>query len=55
MATDSRKPPAYWPGTGAIKIENMSARYSEDGPTVLHNISVDIKSGEKVGVGAYIR
>ncbi|KAJ7596755.1 P-loop containing nucleoside triphosphate hydrolase protein [Mycena floridula] len=43
-------PPAYWPASGELRIENMSARYSVNGPQVLQDISVTIKSGEKVGI-----
>ncbi|KAJ6594276.1 hypothetical protein B0H19DRAFT_1094788 [Mycena capillaripes] len=43
-------PPAYWPASGSLSVDNLSAKYSSDGPTVLHNISFNIKSGERVGV-----
>jgi hypothetical protein len=33
-ATDAGKPPAYWPASGALKVENLCARYSSDGPEV---------------------
>ncbi|KAJ7797527.1 hypothetical protein B0H14DRAFT_3093160 [Mycena olivaceomarginata] len=35
-------PPAYWPASGILALT--------DGPTVLHDISFTIKSGERVGV-----
>ncbi|GJJ15091.1 hypothetical protein Clacol_009366 [Clathrus columnatus] len=43
-------PPAYWPSSGDVVVENLCARYSSDSPEVLHNVSFTIKSGEKVGV-----
>ncbi|KAH8990840.1 hypothetical protein EDB92DRAFT_1935217 [Lactarius akahatsu] len=43
-------PPAYWPASGELRVEKLSARYSLDGPNVLHDISFHIKSGERVGV-----
>ncbi|KAJ7456632.1 hypothetical protein FB451DRAFT_1048362 [Mycena latifolia] len=43
-------PPAYWPASGKLSVEKLSARYSPDGPKVLHDISFDIQSGERVGV-----
>ncbi|KAJ7818819.1 hypothetical protein B0H13DRAFT_2242056 [Mycena leptocephala] len=49
-ATDGGKPPAYWPASGDLRVEHLSARYSKDGPQVLHNISFHIKSGERVGI-----
>jgi ABC-type multidrug transport system fused ATPase/permease subunit len=44
------KPPAAWPTSGDLVIEKLNARYSPDGPNVLHNLSFALKSGEKVGV-----
>ncbi|KAF7340454.1 Multidrug resistance-associated ABC transporter protein [Mycena venus] len=49
-ATADRKPPAYWPASGDLRVEKLSARYSEDGPKVLQDISFHIKSGERVGI-----
>ncbi|KAH9059057.1 hypothetical protein EDB87DRAFT_1832312 [Lactarius vividus] len=49
-ATEQGIPPAYWPASGDIRVERLSARYSLDGPKVLHDISFHIKSGERVGV-----
>ncbi|KAJ7078496.1 hypothetical protein C8R44DRAFT_836696 [Mycena epipterygia] len=49
-ATSSGIPPAYWPASGELTVENLSAKYSPDGPKVLHDISFNIKSGERVGV-----
>ncbi|KAJ7125203.1 P-loop containing nucleoside triphosphate hydrolase protein [Mycena epipterygia] len=43
-------PPAFWPASGHIVVDNLTAKYSEDGPPVLNNISFEIKSGERVGV-----
>ncbi|KAG8882444.1 hypothetical protein FRB97_008260 [Tulasnella sp. 331] len=49
-AKEAGKPPAFWPSSGSIRVEGLSARYSNDGPDVLHDVSFDIKSGERVGV-----
>ena len=46
-------PPAYWPASGSLRVEQLSARYSADGPRVLHEISFEVKSGERVGIGEY--
>ncbi|EMD37786.1 hypothetical protein CERSUDRAFT_65379 [Gelatoporia subvermispora B] len=43
-------PPAYWPSSGALRVEQLSARYSSDGPLVLRDISFEVKSGEHVGI-----
>ncbi|KXN81115.1 ATP-binding cassette transporter abc4 [Leucoagaricus sp. SymC.cos] len=44
------EPPAYWPASGSLVVENLSARYSKTGPKVLHDISFEVKSGERVGI-----
>ncbi|KAJ6450219.1 P-loop containing nucleoside triphosphate hydrolase protein, partial [Mycena vulgaris] len=49
-ATERGKPPAYWPASGELRVDHLSARYSQDGPEVLHDISFHIKSGERVGI-----
>jgi len=43
-------PPAYWPAGGSLVVEKLSARYSQNGPKVLHDISFEVKSGERVGI-----
>ncbi|KAJ2927022.1 hypothetical protein H1R20_g10047, partial [Candolleomyces eurysporus] len=43
-------PPAYWPSSGSLKVERLSASYSADGPKVLHDISFDVKAGERIGI-----
>ncbi|CAE6473454.1 unnamed protein product [Rhizoctonia solani] len=43
-------PPAHWPSSGNIAVENLTARYSSDGPAVLHGLSFEIKSGERIGI-----
>ncbi|KAJ7919040.1 P-loop containing nucleoside triphosphate hydrolase protein [Mycena leptocephala] len=43
-------PPAYWPASGKLSVEKLSAKYSTDGPKVLHDVSFNIQSGERVGV-----
>ncbi|EJU03269.1 hypothetical protein DACRYDRAFT_106434 [Dacryopinax primogenitus] len=48
--TEKGKPPAYWPSSGSLQVEDLSARYSKDGPLVLQNITFEIKSGERVGI-----
>ncbi|KAJ3772853.1 hypothetical protein FB446DRAFT_788322 [Lentinula raphanica] len=48
--TSEAEPPAYWPASGHLRVEELSARYSLDGPKVLHDISFEIQSGERIGV-----
>ncbi|EPT00314.1 hypothetical protein FOMPIDRAFT_1023884 [Fomitopsis schrenkii] len=50
QATPEGVPPAYWPASGDLRVEKLSAQYSQDGPRVLHEISFEVKSGERVGI-----
>ncbi|VDC06815.1 unnamed protein product [Peniophora sp. CBMAI 1063] len=43
-------PPAAWPSSGELVVEGLSARYSPDGPRVLHDLKFTVKSGERVGI-----
>ncbi|VDB84814.1 unnamed protein product [Peniophora sp. CBMAI 1063] len=43
-------PPASWPSSGELRVESLSARYSPEGPRVLHELSFTIKSGERIGI-----
>ncbi|KAF8557389.1 P-loop containing nucleoside triphosphate hydrolase protein [Imleria badia] len=43
-------PPAYWPASGDLRVENLSARYSSDGPNVLHNLTFHVHTGERIGI-----
>ncbi|KAF8985705.1 Multidrug resistance-associated protein 1 [Entomortierella lignicola] len=47
--TDVHLPP-NWPSQGHIRFRNYSTRYREGLDLVLRNISVDISSGESVGI-----
>ncbi|KAF9475019.1 multidrug resistance-associated ABC transporter [Pholiota conissans] len=48
--TEEGKPPAAWPTSGDLHVEHLSARYSQNGPAVLHGLNFTIKSGERIGV-----
>lgn len=50
-STPDGVPPAYWPASGTLAVERLSAKYSSDGPKVLHDISFEVNSGERVGIG----
>ncbi|KZV67808.1 P-loop containing nucleoside triphosphate hydrolase protein [Peniophora sp. CONT] len=43
-------PPASWPTSGELRVKNLSARYSPEGPRVLHDLSFTVRSGERVGI-----
>ena len=44
------RPPVSWPQKGAVSFNGYSTRYREGLDLVLKNISLDIKSHEKIGV-----
>ncbi|KAG8914828.1 hypothetical protein FRC01_003897, partial [Tulasnella sp. 417] len=50
LPTKEGAPPSAWPTSGSLRVEKLSAKYSNDGPNVLHDIGFEIKSGEHVGV-----
>ncbi|OSD00621.1 P-loop containing nucleoside triphosphate hydrolase protein [Trametes coccinea BRFM310] len=49
-STPEGVPPAYWPASGQLEVEKLSARYSEDGPKVLREVSFQVAAGERVGI-----
>ena len=53
--SESGEPPAYWPASGSLAVEGLSAKYSEDGPKVLHEIRFEARAGERIGIGTRIR
>ncbi|XP_024396529.1 ABC transporter C family member 2 [Physcomitrium patens] len=50
LEIEDHRPPPGWPLAGAISFKNVSMRYRPDLPPVLHSLTVDIRSQEKVGV-----
>ncbi|CAF5001325.1 unnamed protein product, partial [Rotaria magnacalcarata] len=46
----SKKPPPYWPIKGNINITNLSTRYRENLQLILKDLSIDIQSGEQIGI-----
>ncbi|KAJ3842929.1 P-loop containing nucleoside triphosphate hydrolase protein [Lentinula raphanica] len=47
---DGSMPPAHWPSSGELRVENLHAKYSPDGPDILHGLSFRVESGERIGV-----
>ncbi|KZS96509.1 P-loop containing nucleoside triphosphate hydrolase protein [Sistotremastrum niveocremeum HHB9708] len=42
--------PAYWPASGELHVEHLSAKYSEDGPEALKDVTFSLRSGERLGI-----
>ena len=42
--------PKDWPQHGSIRFDNVSFTYDSSLPFVFKNLTIDIKSGEKIGV-----
>ncbi|OUM67324.1 hypothetical protein PIROE2DRAFT_53426 [Piromyces sp. E2] len=42
--------PKDWPQQGKIEIKDLTMKYAPHLPPVLHNVSLDIQSNEKIGV-----
>jgi ABC-type multidrug transport system fused ATPase/permease subunit len=52
---DDQKPPVDWPSKGALSFNNVRMAYRPGLPPVLHDISMHVKAGEKIGVvGRYV-
>ncbi|XP_033110771.1 ATP-binding cassette sub-family C member 9-like [Anneissia japonica] len=45
-----RDPPLDWPNKGEIVLDDISVRYAADLDPVLHDVSVTLCAGEKVGI-----
>ncbi|CAF3400484.1 unnamed protein product [Rotaria sp. Silwood1] len=52
QVSDKNRPLSNWPSHGCIVFENVSMCYSndDDAPLALHNVSLTIEGGEKVGI-----
>lgn len=42
--------PASWPEHGHISFRDVQIRYREGLPLVLHNLSIDVQAGERLGI-----
>lgn len=47
---DNKRPPAHWPASGEIFIDNLAVRYAPHLPLALKDVSVTISPGQKVGI-----
>ncbi|GJF00392.1 ATP-binding cassette transporter [Phanerochaete sordida] len=44
------QPPAFWPASGSLSVQGLSASYTPDGPKILQDLNFEIKSGDRVGI-----
>ena len=42
--------PAGWPADGSVTMKDVVFHYATDAPSALSGVTMDIKSGEKIGV-----
>ncbi|KAJ7850608.1 hypothetical protein B0H14DRAFT_2581828 [Mycena olivaceomarginata] len=51
---ESHRPPAYWPSsvanTALVAVEDLNVKYAPDLPSVLQDVSFELKAGERVGL-----
>jgi ATP-binding cassette subfamily C (CFTR/MRP) protein 1 len=47
---DGAEPPAGWPSSGSLSLENLTLRYRGELPPAIRNLSCAIKSGERIGI-----
>lgn len=47
---EETKPPANWPEEGKVQFKDYSTRYREGLDLVLKNVTLEIKSSEKLGI-----
>ncbi|XP_022081606.1 ATP-binding cassette sub-family C member 9-like [Acanthaster planci] len=47
---EGSEPSPDWPQKGRIELQHVSVRYAEDWDPVLHDVTVEFKAGEKVGI-----
>ncbi|TRX89453.1 hypothetical protein FHL15_009622 [Xylaria flabelliformis] len=50
LAEELSDAPSTWPNHGAVTFESVSARYEEDGPLILKDLSFSLKGGQKIGI-----
>jgi ABC-type multidrug transport system fused ATPase/permease subunit len=43
-------PPPDWPSQGNIRFETYSTKYRTDLPDVLHDLTFEVRAGEKIGI-----
>lgn len=44
------EPDMSWPTSGTVRVENLLVKYSSDLPPALKNVSMDIKSQQRIGI-----
>ncbi|KAJ0658293.1 putative ABC-type xenobiotic transporter [Helianthus annuus] len=50
LVIEENRPPANWPNTGKIDIQDLQIRYRPDAPLVLRGITCTFQGGHKIGI-----
>jgi len=50
LPNENQSVPENWPAYGNVEFTNVSASYTADSVNVIHNITLSIKAGDKIGV-----
>ncbi|CAE6520854.1 unnamed protein product [Rhizoctonia solani] len=45
-----KPPPPNWPTSGRLVAQNLTARYSDDEPPVIENVSFRAEAGDRIGI-----
>jgi ATP-binding cassette subfamily C (CFTR/MRP) protein 1 len=48
--TTKPDPPESWPKNGSVQFKQIVASYTENGESILSNVNLDIKAGERIGI-----
>ncbi|KAJ0661960.1 putative ABC-type xenobiotic transporter [Helianthus annuus] len=50
LVIEENRPPANWPDTGKVDIQDLQIRYRPDAPLVLRGVSCTFQGGHKIGI-----
>ena len=53
LLTETDMTVANWPQSGSIKVNNLTIRYRKSLPMSLINVSFEVQSGQRIGVGMW--
>ncbi|KAK1409107.1 hypothetical protein QVD17_35632 [Tagetes erecta] len=50
LVIEDSRPPANWPNTGKVEIQNLQIRYRPETPLVLRGVTCTFQGGHKIGI-----